>query len=56
MLYSWTDPESYITEYTLVCEDEQRLVFFLPGFPGEIAFFSSYTSMLDDKLLWVGVS
>ena len=24
MLYSGTDPESYITEYSLVCEEKQR--------------------------------
>ena len=24
MLYSETDPESYITEYTLICEDKLK--------------------------------
>ena len=28
MLYSGTDPESYITEYTLVYEDNQRSVLY----------------------------
>ena len=31
MLYSGTDPESYITEYTLVYEDNLTLAFRHPG-------------------------